>query len=183
MNNRKSEIMKLILSALGVAGLITVAILVPNALQVFARFAKSSRKFTGQQLTRSLKNLHKNGFVSMKEEGGKVVLRLTKLGKEKVLRFKLDELKINQQKHWDRKWRLVIFDIPKMFKRNSYYFSRKLKEMGFVCFQKSVWVCPYPCEDEIDFLKEIYLVRPYVRIVTAQNIDLDQDLLLKFKLI
>ncbi len=127
-------------------------------------------------------NIKKQGLISLKYEGDKIIIRLTKNGKEKLLRFNLDELHIKPQARWDRKWRLVIFDIPEKLKVARLMFRNKLREMGFQYLQKSVWVCPYPCEDEIDFLKEIYLIRSCVRVVTAESIDIQGDLVRKFNL-
>ena len=108
---------------------------------------------------------------------------MTKNGKEKHLKFKVEDMKVNPQKNWDKKWRLVIFDVPVNKSFNRRVFTDKLKEMGFVLLQKSVWCCPYPCEDEIDFLKELYEIGPYVRIVTAEQIDIAYDLQKKFNLL
>ena len=33
-------------------------------------------------------------------------------------------------------------------------FRRKLKEFGFYCLQQSVWIIPYPCQEEIELLRE-----------------------------
>ena len=50
---------------------------------------------------------------------------------------------------WDKKWRLVIFDIPKELHAQRVRFSEKLKTMGFFTLQKSVFIYPYDCYAEI----------------------------------
>ena len=179
---KRNEIAKAILATLGVVGVVTVAVLFPGVLPAMAEVFGLKKKYSQKQLQQSLAKLEKSKLISITDNVGKTIVRLTKLGKEKVLKFKFDDLRIQKQKHWDRKWRLVIFDVPKNLHINRTVFTKKLKEIGFKQFQKSVWVTPYPCEDEIDFLKEIYLIRPYVRIVTATAIDIQTDLIDQFAL-
>ena len=182
MKAKRAEIMRGILSVLGAVGLIMIALTVPNALSIFSSHNRSFKRFKHSQVRRSLDNLSDRGLISMKQEGDKTVISMTKNGQRKLLRFKLDDLRIKAQNKWDRKWRLVIFDIPEEFAINRKAFVYKLRELEFIPFQKSVWVSPYPCEDEIDFLKEMYEVRPFVKIVTAEKIDIQNDLIKKFKL-
>jgi len=37
-----------------------------------------------------------------------------------------------------------------------------LKNLNFFQFQKSAWICPYPCEDEIIFIADFFGVGKYV---------------------
>lgn len=183
MINRRDEIIKDVLYALGAIGLIGVAIIAPNFVGVLGEYFLSNHKYKNQQLKRSLLSLEKRGMVSMKQEGDKTVIKLTKDGKQKLLKFKLDDIKIKPQKKWDRKWRLVIFDMPVEYNAARTEFTRKLKEIGFKLLQKSVWVCPYPCEDEVGFLKEIYEVSQFVRVIIADKIDVKNDLMKYFKIV
>jgi CRISPR-associated endonuclease Cas2 len=178
---KKGEIAKDILSILAAAGLVVVALTLPNALSAF-RF--NHNKYSKRQVYNSLRNLKAKKLVSIGtgKEGDKTVVKLTKLGKEKVLKYKFDDLKIQKQTKWDKRWRIVIFDVPEDFKNNRTIFAKKLKDMGFKSLQKSVWVCPYPCEDEIDFITELYEISRYVRLVTAEQISFQEDLMEKFKL-
>lgn len=73
-------------------------------------------------------------------------------------------LYILQNRMWDRKWRIVIFDIPEDKRYIRDRLRIKLKELGFGMIQKSVWISAYPFEDDVrDFLEaknlemEVYL--------------------------
>lgn len=182
MRSNRNEIIKDVLLALGAVGLVAVAIAAPNLVGVLGGHFTSRNKYKNVQIKRSLLGLEKRGFVNMSKEGDKTVISLTKDGKQKMLKYKIDSMKINPQKKWDHKWRLVIFDIPVDKSAARIEFTRKLKEIGFKLMQKSVWVCPYPCEDEIDFLKEVYEISLYVRVVVAEYIDIKNDLIRYFKL-
>jgi DNA-binding transcriptional regulator PaaX len=63
----------------------------------------------------------------------------------------------------------VIFDISTKKRREHEVFRRKIKEMGFLQLQKSVWVFPYRCEDEILFLAKQLGIVEYMEILTVQN--------------
>ena len=56
----------------------------------------------------------------------------------------------------DGEWRIVIFDIPEKFKKAREALRMKLKELGFLELQKSVFIFPYECEDEINFIVEVF---------------------------
>jgi len=179
---KRNEIAKTILLGLGAVGFIATAIIAPGAAAVIAKELKLGGKFSNGQIRKSLLRLEKSKLIGVGKDGDKTVVHLTKGGKEKLLKYKLEEMKIQPQKRWDKMWRLVIFDVPEDFHLNRTIFSRKLRDMGLRLLQKSVWVCPYPCEDEIEFLKTVYNIRSYVRVVTAIKIDIQNDLVKEFKL-
>lgn len=183
--SKKPEIAKYIIGSLAVVGILTVAIVAPNLFSAFGKlgYRPGKKNYNNKQLYGSLYNLKRTGLISISQEAGKTVIKLTKNGKEKVLKYKLEDLIIRKPKRWDKKWRIVIFDIPEKYKQGRDAFTLKLREIGFIQLQRSVWVCPYECEDEIDFIKELYEIRPFVRIITADKLDLQDDLITKFKLI
>ncbi|OGE74198.1 MAG: hypothetical protein A3I07_03145 [Candidatus Doudnabacteria bacterium RIFCSPLOWO2_02_FULL_42_9] len=178
---KRSEIAKDILYVLSKVGILAVVIVAPGMAEIFRQY-DLYKKYSKTQIDRSFKGLENSRMVSIGQEGDKTVIKLTKKGKEKWLKFKIDDMKIKPQKKWDRKWRLVTYDIPVEFNNNRKEFTRKLGEIGFELVQKSLWACPYPCEDEVDFLKEIYEIRPFVRLITAEEIDIKADLIKRFKL-
>ncbi len=175
----KFEIAKNILLALAVVG---VAVLAPNALVLFGGKFKTKKEYTPEQIRKSIARLRKRGLVMQGEHNGKTTVHLTKEGQRQVLGYKLDDMRIKPQKHWDGKWRVVVFDIPEKYKYARNVFASKLKELGFHQLQRSVWVCPHPCEEEIAFLREVYEIGPFVRTLTVEKMDIEADLLSKFKL-
>ena len=93
----------------------------------------------------------------------------------------LKEMKIKENL-WDGKWRTVIFDIPEKLKSARNALRDKLKEVGFHELQKSVFVFPYECKDEIDFIIEFFNLRQYVRYGIFDFIDNDLHLRKTFNL-
>jgi hypothetical protein len=56
-----------------------------------------------------------------------------------------------------------------------------LKELGFYCLQKSVFVHPYECQREIELIKEVYEIGPYVCYLEADFIGQEARLRRYFK--
>jgi CRISPR-associated endonuclease Cas2 len=135
-----------------------------------------------RQIKRSLKKLEKEKIVALQEKDGELLVTFRKKGKELLLKYKLDELRIKKPKQWDKKWRIVIFDIPEKKKLARNVLREKLKELGFYRLQKSVFVYPYDCEREIELIKRVYEVGPFVRFIVADSIDNQARLVAKFSL-
>lgn len=63
-------------------------------------------------------------------------------------------LKKLSKKKWDGFWRLVIFDIKETNKSTRDLLRKKLKQLGFVMWQESVYITPHPINNEInEYLK------------------------------
>lgn len=105
-----------------------------------------------------------------KYKSDKISVRLTNKGKERVAEFYFDLLQIKKPGKWDGKWRIVIFDIPNRFKSAREALRHKIKELGLKQLQKSVWVYPYDCEDEILLIAEVFEVHRYIEIITAERL-------------
>lgn len=123
-------------------------------------------------LYKSISSLYKSKLVDGKDNSdGTTTIFLTNKGKNKALTYKLDEIKIPSMKKWDKKWRIILFDIPEKFKKARNALAGLLKNMGFYPLQKSVFVYPFECTNETDFVIEFFNLRPYVRYILAEHLD------------
>jgi len=95
----------------------------------------------------------------------------------------LDKMEIKKSKQWDGKWRVVLFDIPEKIKGAREAIRHHLKNLGFFEFQKSVFIHPYDCKDEVDYLIEFYDIRKFVRFIIADSIDNELHLKKNFNLL
>jgi phenylacetic acid degradation operon negative regulatory protein len=60
-----------------------------------------------------------------------------------------------QQKHWDKIWRLVTFDIPEKSKTKRDLLRQKLLSLGFAQLQKSAYISPHNIsQDLVEFLEQ-----------------------------
>jgi len=179
----KSEITKDILKWLAIAGVISIAATSPYFATNLVGGFKNRGKYKKKKIGDTFYNLRRQGFLNIETRGHRVCISLTERGKKMAGRFQIDSLKINKPKKWDKKWRIVIFDIIQLKKLQRNIFREKLRELGFAPLQKSVWVTPYPCKDEIELLREFFgLGQREVRLITAEDIE-NVDFLIKiFKL-
>lgn len=151
--------------------------------KIVKQMGKEWGKINQRALRQSIRSLYERKLIDIKEnKDGTLSLILNDNGKQKTLTYELENIKIKPPKSWDRKWRLIIFDIPEKIKKVREAMRDHLKQLGFYQLQKSVFVFPYKCQDEIEFLIEFYDLRPYVRQVIAENIDNELHLKQIFKL-
>jgi DNA-binding transcriptional regulator PaaX len=106
-----------------------------------------------------------------KETDDKITIQITKNGRKRLLEYNIDDLKIKIPKKWDKKWRIVSFDIPEKQKKAREALRHKLKELDFFPLQKSLFIFPYPCKNEIDFIAGIFQIENYVIFLETKNIN------------
>ena len=170
-----SEVAKQIFAILAVTGVVIVVAAAPGAVLALKLFEQNGRKFpenyTKKQVVRSINGLKNGKFLQIKKKGGVFEVQLTKKGREKFKEIQLQDLQIIKPPRWDGKWRVLVFDIPENSRRYAREVLRsKVKQWGFYQLQKSVWVCPWPCEDEIRLAAELYAIAPFVNIIIAEKI-------------
>lgn len=134
-------------------------------------------------LKQIVREFYEERLIDMKESSnGTITAVLTEKGNERSLAFKLDLLQIKKPAKWDRRWHGVMFDIPEKYKLARHALRKKLRDLNFHHWQKSVYIHPYPCRDQIDFVVEFFKLRPYVRYAVLFNITNEAELLLHFNL-
>jgi len=180
---KKTNIQKVILRSIATAGILSVALIAPNSLQILKSFGidKKLKNFKNDA-NRSLSGLLSSGLVVFVEKDGKKYLKLTEKGKLKLIRLEKYNFKLKNPIKWDKKWRIVIFDIPQTRKLQRERLRFTLKQIGFVKLQHSVWVYPYDCEDLITLLKLDFKVGKDILYIIAEKIENDKILRECFKL-
>ena len=84
---------------------------------------------------------------------------------------------------WDKKWRIVIFDIPQELHNKRNIFRQKLRSMGFYMLQKSVFVFPYECREELIVVCNKLKIGDYADVITAYDVGgQEEDVKIYFKL-
>jgi DNA-binding transcriptional regulator PaaX len=151
--------------------------------RVLKSMAYEWKQIERRELYRAIRRLYESKLIRQQEnEDGSVSMVLTRTGREIALRYKLDEMRIASPKQWDKRWRIIIFDIPEKQRRLRDTLRMRLRQLGLIELQKSVFVHPYECRNEIDFIIELYNARRYVRYIEANNIDNELHLKTKFRL-
>lgn len=118
------------------------------------------------ELARALKRLRENGLVELFDDK-ELILRLTDRGRERVVLANL----LVEDKKWDGKYRIVIFDIPEKRRVARDLFRTKLKGWGFIPWQRSVWVIKKNCTKPLrDFIRQVG-IKDWVMVIESDNVD------------
>lgn len=113
------------------------------------------KKYNKSYLCRSIKSLQKQKLVNVHTDiSGQSVISITRSGRKQILHDALTGLDIQKPARWDGMWRLVIYDVSDAKKKMRDVFRRTLKSIGFHQLQKSIWIFPFDCQDQISFLRE-----------------------------
>lgn len=180
----KSEIVVDILQTIFFAGLVTITVssspyFLTNLLKYFTKL----RKYPNKKVYDNFYILRKRGLINFETRKGQMFISLTEKGKHKAGWMQIDKLKIKKPKKWDKKWRMVMFDIAQMKRQYREALRGKLKQLGFYLFQKSIWVIPYECNKEITMLKDFFGLKDNeIRLITIDDIGEDGELREFFKL-
>lgn len=129
---------------------------------------------------KKLYRLKSSRLIRIYQEGKERYIELTPRGKIKLASRTLKDLKINCDQPWDRKWRIIIFDVPEIKKDKREAFRQKLELLGFYQFQKSVFVFPFECRKEIEVVSRNLFVEQYVRYIVADFFQDDDIFIAKF---
>jgi len=177
----RAQIRSTILFAISIAGILAVAAIAPNVIQVLGKLPGSRRYFPSHIKSR-VGRLHDQGLITFVEKNGRRFTRLTEKGESELHRQQLIK-KSKTHQPWDGLWRIVIFDIRE-YKRNVRDKIRnELKQFGFKQLQQSVWVYPHECDDIITLLKADNHVGREVLYVEAKMIENDKWLKKEFGLL
>ena len=152
---------------------------------IIARYVQQKR-FRRKRFLEDLKRLQTRKIIEYTElpnENIKIVLKnpAKTFSAKQILEFNFDKIKLNRTK-WDGKWRMVLFDIPECKKDERDVFGTKLNQLGFYALQKSVFIVPYRCENEIEFICSTLNIRENVLLFYIQNFDGEEKLRNHFSL-
>lgn len=167
----RSAISKDIFGWLLTAGLIYVASGSPNFVKGLTDGNKRFKKYPRKKFYDHFYRMRQRGLINVEYKGKQIYISLTPKGRKNAGYLQIDSLKINKPTKWDNKWRLVIFDIAQLMKTHREAFRGKLKELGFLPLQRSVWIHPFDCRAEVDLLKDFFgLTDKEIRLIVAEDI-------------
>lgn len=170
-----------VLTMIGLAGVAGMMVISPGAASLGRAVLKESRRerekewqqYNPSYVRRSISRLHAEKLVEIEDDGKTQTITLTERGRRRILKYALDKLEIPKQKLWDGRWRLIIYDVDERKKKLRDIFRDALKSLGFFKLQGSTWIYPYPCEDQVTFLREYYGVGNEVLYVVATRLEDD----------
>lgn len=145
----------------------------------FRKIKKDWKDTDRRSFNASIAKLSREKLIQEKRmPNGSFKLRLTPEGAIEAGRLSLIGSTINfkKPKKWDKKWRIVIFDIPEKDREFRSILRKHLFTLEFYKLQQSVFVSPHPYEKPILELANLYSATDYVRVITASKIDNENKL-------
>lgn len=185
-NALENPTVKGVLLLLGVGVVLAGTIMVPTlpmALKPLIDFYKKRQRekdlkewnrFNQARLRFVLKRLHQQKVVEVSKEDRVNIVKLTDKGRVKFMKYKLEEIMIDKPPRWDGRWRLIIYDIGKEKRVLSEIFRSFLNKMEFLKLQRSVYLTPYKCDEQIEFLRQYYGLDKEVLYLVVEKIENEQ---------
>lgn len=190
LKKNKKEMAKIILKTLLITGGIAVAAtspyfmsrLLPKVIK-YARYRMRQKAYEKKRFYNAFYKLRRQGYIKMEYRGKQLYISLTREGRKWAGKYQIDDLKIKKPGKWDKKWRVLIFDIDEKNKIKREALRGKLKELRLYPLQKSVWVCPYEFQKEVEILRSFFgFNKNEMNVITASDIEDDAKARLFFKI-
>ncbi|MDO8553004.1 MAG: CRISPR-associated endonuclease Cas2 [bacterium] len=179
LERRKGYVRDGLLLALGLSGAILFPSIALATLQIIGIADRNKRKFS-YQIKNVASRLASQGLVRFKNKG---FIELTESGQREFHRLELEMvLRSNVRRKWDKRWRMVIFDIPERYRNIRDKLRVTLQSYGFHQLQQSVWIFPYDCEDVVTLLKADLGVAGSVLYAIVEKLENDSRLKQEFGL-
>ncbi|MDO8561647.1 MAG: CRISPR-associated endonuclease Cas2 [bacterium] len=169
---KRNQLRKIILGTVKVAGILSVALVAPNVLGAMAKMGLTASPRQKDVVGNATKRLVSGGLLEWRDSK----LRLTQKGERELRTLTLSEYSQTRSRKWDKKWRVLIFDIPERRKGLRKKIRSTLQAIGFMRLQDSVWVYPYDCEDLIMLLKADFHVGDDMLYMIVDAIERDAKL-------
>ena len=143
-----------VLGVIGVAGILSVAMVAPNVFQVLPHIMGKQRYKLAFQTQTAIGRLVVKGHIRFVRKDGKRHVEITEAGRRALALEEAKAAKLaSTKRRWDKRYRMVIFDIPERRRGVRERLRRLMRECGFLPIQKSVWLSPYDCEELIALVK------------------------------
>lgn len=185
MRKEKKEIIKLTSAKLLITLFEAVEITARPFFKASPIYRQSIKKYYDDdrydkaEINDRIQYLKSMGMIKMFTENNERFAELSPKGFEKIKEISA-EIKITRPKKWDKKWRVVIFDILEKFRGSRDSLRLKLVNLGFIKIQKSVYVYPFPCTEEIVTLSRSLGVEKSVTIMIADIIQGEENIIYQF---
>jgi len=126
------------------------------------------RKINRSHIYRLSRSLNYRGYIKYKKSNDQIHVSITPKGKQYLKRLEYSDIQLADKGTWDGRWRLILFDIPEPRKRSRDALRRKLKELGCIEVQKSVFAWPFDCWKEIKQVASFLNLEPYIVFAEAK---------------
>lgn len=177
--SNREHLQKLILQAVAAAGMLSIALVAPNVFKAMYKLGLVPKRRQSEYVSSSASKLVGRGLLFY--DGKRYCM--TPKGEDILRNWQFADFKLERPNKWDRKWRVIIFDIPEKKRKIRDQVRTLFKSAGFYLLQDSVWVYPYDCEDVLTLLKSDLGVGKNILYLIVDEIENDKHLRESFNLI
>lgn len=177
--SKRQKIQDIVLAGLYVAAATGMAAAAPNTLQLlkYVEGHVGPKQKLDRRISQAMTRLRAKGLVA---SNNKLTNAGTRRAAEASEWFKV---RPRVPLRWDKKWRIIIFDIWEKRRDVRDQLRSILESSGFVRIQNSVWAYPYPCEELFTFLRASLRLGSGVLYIVAEEIENDRYLREHFGLV
>ena len=169
---KKENLQKIILETVADLGIISIGLVVPNVAKAMDKLGILPNRRRSEYIASSASKLAKRGLLKFENNR----YQLTEEGKKIFRKWELKDYKLEKPKRWDKKWRIIMYDISEKKARVRRQILSLFTLAGFYKLQNSVWVYPYDCENVIGLLKTDFGVGKEILYIIADEIENDRHL-------
>jgi len=145
---------------------------------ILKSYLASNGKLNKSKLNQTIKRFVSQKLVLLQGD----TVFLTDLGRQKALFGKAADVKLTKPEKWDGKWRIVSLGIPQEKHSAKMQFIKVIENLNFHKLQKNLFTHPHPCQYEIDLLRKLFDITPYVRHFVTEEIEEAEMLKAKYNL-
>lgn len=179
----RGYIQKAVLATIAISGVLLVTMAVPNTLRLLKYVPGIRRYRFNQQAETALNRLAQKKWITFENRDGKRLARITEAGRYAFMtESRKNRLTTFIKRRWDKRWRVVIFDVPEKRRDVRDRLRSMMREFGFEHLQDSVWVYPYDCEDMVALLKAELKIGFSVLYMVVEQIENEKYLKERFDL-
>lgn len=137
-------------------------------------------KIDWQDFKRKIRRLKQRGLIRKFYENKTYHLELTDRGKTEMNNLDFQHMRVKRPKVWDKKWRVVIYDIPEDDHEIRNAIREKLYQMGFLQIQKSIYIYPFECTTEVNVICQRYGERSRIKFMIADIVEGEESIIETF---
>jgi len=169
---KRKELLLQILKAIAAGGAIATLFVAPN-FGILFRYWKIVDYNRKKQVRDKVYYLLKRGYIKFDQNKNKYFL--TSKGSIYLHKNEIKDLK-PKKKVWDKKWRLLFFDISEPKKSARVMLREKIIEWGFVGIQKSIFLSKIDCKRELEKLKDYFDLSDELILLEINDGQINKDL-------
>lgn len=146
--------------------------------RLYAKLDKHDAELrTAQEAKRLVRYMKSQGYMTGNYEHG---LQLTKKARDRLVQREKEQLMVTPQHIWDKRWRIIIYDIPNEKSAARQELHYRLRRYGCFHLQRSVLITPFPCFDDIALLASEMNVETFITYFETDMLANDTPLIARF---